>query len=241
MKYLITSGCSFSECISTWLDTWPRHLARHLPGSNHVSGAMGSQGNGLISRSIIYHVSRALKTTTTDNILVGIAWSHPDRHDFYSDADPSLFEKNIDGWMENPTTFSKTSDKKWVILNHSWSNDFAKQYYSTFHSDIGSMIYTLEHMLRVQWFLQVKQIRYFMTTYTSNVFYDQCSTHPDLKPLYEQINFDSFLPVKGIYEWCRDYSKLPFPTEDDHHPGTDQHSMFTTQVILPFLKEKEYI
>lgn len=242
MKLLISSGCSFSECISTHIDTWPRHLARALPDYKHISGAMGSQGNGLISRSIIYHVSRALIAIPPEDILVGIAWSGPDRHDFYSDGDlPSYLGPNKDGWMENPTRFNKSAQRKWVILNHNWTNKFAKDYYSTFHSDIGSMIYTLEHMLRVQWFLTLKNIKYFMTTYTSEVFSESCKDHPDLKSLYEQIDFDNFLPIKGIYEWCRDYSNLSFLSPGDFHPSPEQHKLFTEQVILPFLKEKEYI
>lgn len=239
---LITSGCSFSECISTWIDTWPRHLARALLGAKHISGAMGSQGNGLISRSIIHHVSRVLTTTPPEDILVGIAWSGPDRYDFYGDGDLfTTLGPNKDGWMENPTRFNKGAHKKWVILNHNWTNSYAKQYYSTFHSNIGSMIYSLEHMLRVQWFLESKKVKYFMTTYTADVFSDQCSTHADLKHLYELIDHNKFLPVEGIYEWCRDYSNLPFPNLGDKHPSTEQHKVFTDNVILPFLKEKEYI
>lgn len=202
---------------------------------------MGSQGNGLISRSIIHHVSYALKTTAPENILVGIAWSGPDRYDFYADCDLSPIKKNIDEWMENPTRFNKHSDKKWVILNYSWRNEIAKKYYSTFHSDIGSLIYTIEHILRVQWFLKLHNIKYFMTTYTSEVLTPQCNHHPDLKPLYEQIDFDTFLPIEGIYEWCRDYSELPFITEGDNHPSALQHQRFTKEVILPFLNKKEYI
>ena len=58
MKQLITGGCSFSECRSH-AGTWPRHLADALPNYEHVSTAMGSQGNGLISRRVIYQVTEA--------------------------------------------------------------------------------------------------------------------------------------------------------------------------------------
>jgi hypothetical protein len=61
MKTLITGGCSFSECVSTNIDTWPRHLARALPEYTHISTGLGSQGNGLISRRVIYEVSECLK------------------------------------------------------------------------------------------------------------------------------------------------------------------------------------
>ena len=69
-KILITSGCSFSECISYLAETWPKHLARLLPEYEHNSYAMGSQGNGLISRGIIYGVSQALRTYKPEDIFI---------------------------------------------------------------------------------------------------------------------------------------------------------------------------
>ena len=83
-KILNTSGCSFSECV-TYIagnGTWPRHLAKTLEEHEHVSYAMGSQGNGLISRSIIYGVTKALQTYKPEDILVGVMWSGSNRHDF---------------------------------------------------------------------------------------------------------------------------------------------------------------
>ena len=236
-KLLITSGCSFSECISEHIDTWPRHLARTLEQHNHISGAMSSQGNGLISRSIVYHVSQALKETDTKDLLVGIVWSGPDRWDFYLEQPPAFSAH--DGWMSNPTGFTK--NKNWVILNHGWTNNFAKMHYSTFHDSIGASIYTLEHVLRVQWFLEKHKIPYFMGTYTGEVLPKYLSTHSETQHLYDQINFDNFLPVEGVYEWCRDYSRLPFIVPGDKHPSTQQHKIFTEQVIVPFLTRKKYI
>ena len=69
MKVLLTGGCSFSECISEWIDTWPRHLARHLSDYQHISTGMGSQGNGLISRRIIFQVTELLKKHKTQEVL----------------------------------------------------------------------------------------------------------------------------------------------------------------------------
>lgn len=238
IKHLISSGCSFSECISKHIDTWPRHLARTLPNYKHISGAMGSQGNGLISRSVIYHVSSALKISAPENILVGIVWSGPGRHDFYY---PNLKLENKDGWMENPTGFNSSSKKNWVIINPWWETELAKIYYSKFFDNIGALVYTLEHVLRVQWFLEKHKIRYFMSTYTNEVFPKIVQSHVDTSYLYDQINFDNFLPVEGIYEWCRDYSNLEFPVQGDNHPSSEQHELFTTKVILPFLSKKGYI
>jgi len=237
MKILVTGGCSFSECVSLHIDTWPRQLANILSGYRHISTGLGSQGNGLISRKIIYQVSNLLKTTPAENILVGTQWSSPDRHDFY--YEDVKFNSTVDGWMENPTSVI-TGQPNWVILNPWWSDHFSKQYYSIFHSDAGALIHTCEHILRTQWFLKLHNIKYFMSTYTSKVF-PKNITHPEIKYLYDQIDLSNFLPVVGQYEWCRDHSELEFPVPTDNHPGSDQHKAFTEQVIIPFLQDKKYI
>lgn len=234
-KLLITGGCSFSECISKHIDTWPRHLAKVLPEYNHISTGMGSQGNGLISRKIIYQVTEALKTTLPDDILVGIMWSGPDRHDFYANKDV-LFtsdQHTENMWMENPTKFIKDSKGAWVILNHHWNLDLAKMHYRYFHNTIGAEINTYEHILRVQWFLKLHNIKYFMSTFTSGVLNPVFKNHPDIKHLHNQIDFDNFLPVTGEYEWCNLDSKKTGIL----HPTSEQHFEFTQQVILPHIKK----
>ena len=238
MKQLITGGCSFSECIGH-PGTWPRHLADALPGYQHTSTAIGSQGNGLISRRVIYQVTETLKHTAAQDILVGIMWSGPDRHDFYINSVPEMFES--DGWMENPTKFIKDSPGAWAIMNNGWKMHHAKIYFTEFHTQVGSLIYTFEHILRTQWFLKQHGIKYFMTTYTREVIPDYVKTWADIKHLCNEVNFSNFLPVIGEYEWCRDYSGLEFPMPNDKHPSVEQHREFTQQIILPFLKEKNYI
>lgn len=237
MKQLITGGCSFSECISPWIETWPKHLANFLKEHKHTSTAMSSQGNGLISRRIIYQVSEALKTTNSNDILVGIMWSGPDREDFYFTKSPAVVKE--DDYMENPTRFVSDSVGSWLIINHHWKTALAQNYYRHFHDMVGQYIYSCEHILRTQWFLKMHNIKYFMTTYTNKVF--NKTTHLDVKHLYDQIDFAQFLPVAGEYEWCKEFSGLSFPVEGDIHPSSEQHRLFTEQVIMPFLTKKEYI
>jgi hypothetical protein len=237
MKQLITGGCSFSECLSPWIETWPKHLESALSGYVHIPTGMGSQGNGLISRRIIYQIVQSLKKYNPNDLLVGIMWSGPSRHDVYFQKTPVLIKE--DGYMENPTKFVPESNGSWTIMNHSWLTELSQNHYRHYHDMTGQYIYSNEHVLRTQWFLKLHNIKYFMTTYTNEVF--QQHTHPDTKYLYEQIDFDQFLPVEGEYEWCRDHSGLEFPREGDNHPSSDQHRLFTEQVILPFLKEKKYI
>ena len=255
-KVLITGGCSFSELSGAHYGTWPNHLSANLPDYEHIATGLGAQGNGLISRRIIYAVTEALKTTAPKDILVGIMWSGPERHDFFNeDINIDHKERLIDCWVENPTGFVKDAEKHWIIISPSWKNDHARQYYANFHSYVGGLIYTYEHVLRIQWFLKLHGIRYFMTAYTAEVFYNEKIADPDIvytyeatdlnvKHLYEQIDFDQFLPVRGEHDWCKTESGIPF-TDSNHghngHPNKEQHRAFTDRIIIPFLRDKQYI
>ena len=244
MKHFVSGGCSFSECITSAMHTWPGHLWEMLPGYKHVPTAMGSAGNGLISRRVIYAVSQLLKQHPPEDILVGIMWSGPSRHDYYSAEIPDYIkdarnkQENLYG-MENPTNV--VTEKNWIILNHQWTyrND-RLTYYTQFHDHIGSLVYTYEHILRTQWFLKLHGIRYFMSTFNNEVCPGYKQEHNELTHLLEQIDFDKFLPVEGEYEWCRDHSELAFPVDGDNHPSQAQHKLFAQQVIWPFLQKHNY-
>jgi len=238
MKTLITSGCSFSECINH-TGTWPRHLADALPNYQHTSTAMGSQGNGLISRRVLYQVTEALKENSAEEILVGIMWSGPDRHDYYTTTSPVVFKEDL--WMENPTRFVPNGQGAWNIVSPGWRMPAAANYYVNFHDQIAQYIYTLEHILRTQWFLQFLGVKYFMSTYTGAVLPPIVKTHNDTQHLYQLLDQDMFLPVTSEYEWCRDHSGLPFPMPADPHPSVEQHQAFVNQIILPYLKERNII
>jgi hypothetical protein len=237
LTILVTGGCSFSECTSPWVDTWPEHLESAIDPAQAFHEGLSSQGNGMISREIIWRVSQLLDFS--DKLIVGIMWSGPDRHELL------LPKKQLspDTINQQPSSYNwiKNSYADWLILHHSANTDFSKDYYTKINNRWYSQVLTIEHILRVQWFLKLHNIRYFMTTFTDQVLGKTICNGPDIKYLYEQIDFDQFLPVSGEYEWCRDHSSLEFPIKGDRHPSTAQHKLFTEQVILPFLKEKEYI
>lgn len=239
MKMLITSGCSFSDYRH---GTWPNHLDKLL--TEHTPNHLGlmSQGNGIISRKLIYKVTELLKKNNADELLVGIMWSGPHRYDYYNTFYHRDIKNPIDSidQIENPTGFVN-NEKNWIILNGHWDNVSCKLYYKFFHDPVFGYVTTMEHILRTQWFLEKHNIKYFMTTYTDEVFDMSFISNPEVEYLYRQINFDTFLPVSSEYEWCRDFSNIKFPVDGDKHPGTEQHKAFTEQVIIPFLKEKQYI
>jgi hypothetical protein len=227
---LITGGCSFSECGSEHIDTWPRHLARSL-SCQHYSTAMGSQGNGLISRRVLHKVIQLFGTTDPSELLVGVMWSGHSRADFYHNDILPLSRPNV---MENPTGFVDDTTKNWVIMNHHWKDVYSVDYYKKYYNDIGCMIYTLEHVLRTQWFLEKHGVRYFMSRFTNETF---PRPDRDTEHLWNQVDWTSFIDGDGCYEWCRNNTKWDYDKQDNH-PTTEQHKAYSDRVILPFLERR---
>lgn len=232
-QVLITSGCSFTEIQHE--QTWPTHLAVQLNYTQTIHLGLGSQGNGMISRKALYRIHEQLKISAPEDLLVGIMWSGPGRHEQYVGSKVN-FRKNIDNWMSNPTSVVDNDPGGWIIYNGHWTIPQARNYYRNMYDTVFSQIQTLEHVIRVQNYLKLHNIKYFMSTYTSEVF--ALKNNPNLDHLYEQIDFNCFLPVEGCYEWARDKTGLPFTNPGDLHPTNQQHKMFTQQIILPFLKDK---
>ena len=230
---LITSGCSFSEPIIA--KTWPLHLERQLRPKNAIHTGLGCQGNGMISRKAIHAVHNALKTHKPKNkMLVGIMWSGTSRHEQYSLEDPN-FTHNIDQWMSNPTKVDPDEPGGWIIYNAHWKIPQARHYYKHMYDPVYAQILTLEHIIRTQNYLKLHNVDYFMSTYTDEVL--KMRDHANLDHLYEQIDFENFLPVEGEHEWARYHSGIPW-TSPDLHPSSQHHSAFAKKVILPFIKNK---
>ena len=234
---LITSGCSFSltsQNIDDHIPTWPDYLNMKL-STELISKSMGSQGNDLISRGIIYEVNKQLKTKQPHQIKVGIMWSGTDRKSIYFRKD---FPTNSsDGWVKNPHGFIKDHNH-WEIMNHHWTGGTSKIYYEQIHTRIEGFICTLENILRTQWFLEKNNIEYFMTTFC-DIFVDMLTIIPteqkeEIEHLYEQINWNVFLPIKGMYEWCDGCEGIA------EHPSQEQHERFTEEVIIPFIKKNKW-
>lgn len=234
-KTLIVSGCSFT--FEPW--NWPKYVSSEFD-MNLINVAMACQGNGLISKKLIYSITELLKTKSADEIIAGIMWSGIDRHDIYLDI--SLPYPNVDNWIENPTSVTP-DNPKWMIMSTGWQSSYSEIWYKQFHTSVGSLIYTLQNILMTQWFLERNNIKYFMTTYMDifGKYPSSAMSDPDVVYLYNMIDFTKFLPVTGEYEWClENYPDDGLPTKNtdyfDPHPTELGHEMFATQIINPHVK-----
>lgn len=233
---LIASGCSFTanKC-------WPHHLANKLDLNKDQLKNYGviSSGNGRIARSIVYGVSQALKTHQPEDILVGVMWSAASRYEVFQEpVNQSMIWKHGDN--VNPTGFVEGADKNWILIHSGWDDVYSKNYYTYQYDEIGSYINSLEHVLRVQWFLKMHKVNYFMTSAFGELFPDD-TTNPNINYLYEMIDHSKFLPVKNCMDWTLN-SGIPNDPADDgkpfnfRHPTDAQHRAFAEMVIYPYLE-----
>lgn len=247
IKCLITAGCSYSQVPNTDV-TWPVHLNEYLAPEGIFYLGQGAAGNGIISRKVIYNVAKQLKFYQPSEMLVGIMWSGYDRGTIFSTKElPNSkkidFGKDVD-YYSNPVRIIK--DRNYYILNRHWHDELSTNEYKNFNKE-QRVMETLEHILRVQWFLKMHKVPYFMVQYDYDVFNDYpydttfVKSNPDTKFLWYQIDWEQWLPVENCYQWAKEESGFDFARPPDPHPSTEQHKAFTERVIVPFLLDKKMV
>jgi len=257
IKYFISTGCSFTDVPISSLQklryvdldqckdynlSWPVHVNNHLGSIPQYKGK-GCAGNGIISRTTVYEVNKALQEYKVDEILVGIMWSGYYRQELYF-TEPQMDYYSMNSNL-NPTSIGEENNFYRVMPY--WDDELSKFYYKHIYDEIGAYILTLENILRTQWYLQCKNIKYFMSTYYPSVFpIKEHLDNPNIKYLYDMIDFSYFLPVESEWNWCCEYQDPStwYPDESNKgnpHPNTLQHKAFADKVIIPFLKHRGWI
>lgn len=240
---LITAGCSFSS-VPAEFRTWPSHLRKYLNPVKNIYLGTGAAGNGIISRRVIYNVTEQLKTHKPEEILVGIMWSSYNRSEVYSTDSIPHMSQDYGPTHCNPVSVVK--NKNFYLINNHWEDELSVNYYKNFYNDEYGSILTLEHVLRVQWFLKSYNIKYFMAEYSFDTFPTQNYPHitkimvnPDVKHLYDLVDRDHWLPITNMQEFANS-SGYPY-VPGNIHPTTEHHKHLNDTVIVPYLKNKGYI
>ena len=238
---LITAGCSFSQ-VPNVAAAWPVHLQNELNYKDVIHLGIGSVGNGIISRRVIYNVSNQLKKgIKPENMLVGIMWSGPNRLEVMNTGTiphREILPNNYDTYG-NPCKIA-SDQRLWYILNGHWEDESTTTMFKNFYDEVYAAILTCEHILRTQWFLKANNIKYFMTTYAPKTLDKKYTRHKECRHLHDMIDFDDFLPIVDAFS-AMESGPFKLPDNHDGHPTTDMHKYFTHHYILPFLKNKKYI
>jgi len=236
-KLFVTSGCSFTDPSFAW----PYQVAKKFD-FDIKNVATPSQGNGLISRKLLYILENLPFNYPSEDIIVGVMWSGINRHErFIESGDEYIGPPYL---SYNPTSITLHNERNWRMMSYEWiKSEDCTVYYGTFNNVISSTVQTLEHILRVQWYLDICGIKYFMSTFMDIFSDEKTMNHPEVKYLYDMIDFSKFLPIKGFYEWNKEnYTKEGFDDIDlDWHPNEFGNIRLTEEIITPHLIENNIV
>ena len=246
VKCLITAGCSYTQVPNTDV-TWPVPLNECLKPETVLFLGQGAAGNGIISSKAIYNTVEQLKKYQPHEILVGIMWSGFDRGTVYSTKELNCTRiDHGDAHLVYANPVKVIDGKNYYITNMHWNDPLSTQAKENFDKE-SSLLSTLEHILRTQWFLQSHNVPYFMTEYDYDVFdkypFDRktIKNNPDLKFLWDQIDWSKWLPIENCFSWAKYDSGFNFARPDDGHPSTEQHKALVERIIIPFLLDKKMV
>jgi len=272
---IVTGGCSFSEtrnCIDyagfgmmddydtyqpeNGYKSWALHLEDIIPNSKVYNTALPGAGNGFISRAVIYKVDELLnKGKDVDYVCIQLTAC--DREEMLVDVDDASSETDKNLLCHHIPTLElekiKKDNNNKMWLKHSYGQDsLLKYYYKYYNNEEFSVVKTLEHILRLQWYFKSKDIKYKMFG-GWNIFYQlpKIPRYPiEIRHLWTMIDWDNFWFHKklgGITEWSVD--NLPFEErfitgdrlqEDgksalDEHPSNIAHKKFAKEVVSKWI------
>jgi hypothetical protein len=252
-KYLVTSGCSYSDVS---LNAWPKHINNFLPNLSTINKGASSRGNDYISRTIINSVQSLLKKgIDPKKIFVLGCWSGMQRHDIL------INNQSVKMHYELKEHYNEIHQNKnfigdWMIFSEKWWKIIP---------DEQSYIISLENILRTQWFLQNNHINYHFFTFVNTFAYynysefwkdnhfdkDKTKTisevFPSTKYLWDMIDWNKWWfsnqNYDGLGNWILQNVKGGYDENElggimgHNHPTKKGHLEFCKKIIIPILRK----
>ena len=212
-KHIITGGCSFTNCGKSW----PYHIDQEKYGWVHNVATPGA-GQAYITRSVIHQVENILNRNEglPEDITVLVMWSGIDRFEILStEKETPMHKLYIEGsdmnWLENfifidnggrRIPFKESCWLKSSTRGMQWENKpvvrLFDMYFKFFHTEEESFVKSLENILRLQWYLESKNIKYKFMCW-QNIFNKYSFTVPKGYPSENGI-------AEGHNIWCMGWS-----------------------------------
>jgi len=221
---ILISGDSFSDNKNP--HAWPNYYEGHKV----INRAVGCHSNLSISRTIIESVTES----DIDFDYVICEWSTPMRASYKRFA---------------PEPYQRIKHKECVGIASFENSDVYKSF--EFYTSESVWLRTLENILRTQWFLETKKLKYKFFFGWNISFIEAIRFFPELSKL---INFDNWwiheTPMgppyphapftegseeySGMAEWCVDNG---IELEPDGHPTNKGHEMFYKELASKWIYE----
>ena len=220
-KYIIGSGCSFSDSNASWLYGFNTQKIINL--------AQGGCGNKYIQDSIIKEVYKLLESgVSAYDILVGVQFTGIARLDFIVSDETPTINNSLDDF-----TWHNKIDEKSAWIHGGGSNSFVRDldtktfqdryflnYYKYFMTHTENWYNFLVNIITLQSFLKCKNIKYFFHTGWNLVdvihkktFVSNLVKFKQFSYLWNQIEQDRFIFYESKYgnmskNQAKNYSKF---------------------------------
>lgn len=233
---LVVSGCSFTYWI---YKTWPDYIVDQLPKLNlelHQLGHPGA-GNYYIRRSVIDYINK--NNLNSSNTIVMVMWSGISRRDVETSQ---LFAKLASTDKVNLKNINDTSFYSSGGELGNWKNiSITEDYFESLYKMTDQRIHlsdTLDNITMLEYFLKVRNIKYFFMSYTDNFLSKSEWDGDDYTAHYcnPAFNFDTLINENWIFgneaqnslnTIARNANML---SEDGFHPSTEAHELFAKAI-----------
>ncbi len=254
MKTLLVNGCSFTE--GSNFNAWPNIVSKQM-NIKLVNIAAAMNGNSFISRHLINVISNHYMDEK--DLVVGVMWSKVNRKEILINRQETLKWREIinevnGDWLHHSVIESKFSYssnfgfsknwKEWKDIKSFWmksgggyhATKFWADWFKRYYTFEGMFWETLEHILRVQWFLEKYKIPYFMTS-LDDLFTYGLSKYEEPKHLYNMIDMNKFCLYNGTKGIMEHNIENEIPFDKVMHPTTEGYRAFSEDVIIPKVKK----
>ena len=257
-KCFISSGCSFSDTISTPHKMWNDFVAEHL-GRKLIPLGVGGCGNQFIAHTFMNHVKQKLDSGVLPEDIFGIVqWTMIHRYAFLSSREmipdsPNLF---LGERVLHPRTFTdydavSTEDNGWVSIApwHSHQDvaeelpelyHLSTQYYVNLQHEYTDILNTLTLYNLVKSFCEKHNIKVMFIWI--NETHRQKVLNPEHEWMYTHLTdqIKDCIDLPGIQQEVIKYEELDSDvwSEDDYqgHPNEKGYRMYFEEHIKPRLE-----
>lgn len=253
----------------TWPNVLQKHVDRTVEGVSFTHTGLSSQGQELIQKKALFAITEALSQGfKPEEIAVFVMWSGTERKTFYIN-NPDTISNIVSSWKNTDAawslqfgdlTSSLTNAKKvetlidrgvmynpeggWYIPGNNKNDlDFIKEFYlfGKTANDLGPSHTSLENIILLQLFCKLNNIQLYQQFYMDYVLSDieSFSDNQIINYLYKQLDWETFISKQSIHGFLLDNPSC-FKSPTDAHPNGLGHRIWFTDVILPFLQQRNF-
>lgn len=132
----------------------------------------------------------------------------------------------------------------WYTFNPSYNSDdslLGSEYEKSHSTDLAATIVSFENIIMLQNLCKLKNVKFYQSFYMNNTYNDILKHRNNLNIdyLYRQFDTNTIISIQGIFDFLQTANNYKqYFQEDNNHPNRLGHEKWTSEILLPFLKDK---